>query len=124
MKHAGMAFDAFTALLAARCLRRQRSTGRSGHAVVRSAEARWEVPRAWQPGLSVKIDGKNAKVTKWAPFVSQRPGGTGGLIDSSGAAAWTQMDDIASCQEPAAECKAAIGYMRTDRRRSRRSPET
>jgi hypothetical protein len=118
MKHAGMAvLMAFTALLAAPVFAQtEGQLGGQGTAVVTVLPKHdGEVPPSVaNQDLSVKIDGKNAKVTKWAPFVSPNDRvELVVLIDSSARSSLgRQMDDIAQfVKSLPPNVKAAIGYM-------------
>jgi hypothetical protein len=71
-------------------------------------------PSVANQDLSVKIDGKNAKVTKWAPFVSPNDRvELVVLIDSSARTSLgRQLDDIAQfIKSLPPNVKSAIGYM-------------
>ncbi|MGD0890115.1 MAG: hypothetical protein ABR923_01180 [Terracidiphilus sp.] len=118
MKNAGIAvFFAMTALLAAPVFAQvEGQLGGQGEAVVTILPKHdGEVPASVaNQDLSVKIDGKNAKVTKWAPFVSPNNRVELVLLIDSGArnSLGRQMDEIAQfIKILPPNVKAAIGYM-------------
>jgi len=119
MKHGALAMGLVgTALLAAPMVLVAQQMGQGDVVVTVLPKHDGEVaPSVANQDLAVKIDGKNAKVTRWAPF---NPDGTVELVILIDSGARTslgrQLDDIAQfVKSLPPNVKTAIGYMQEGR---------
>ena len=119
MKHGALAMGLVgTALLAAPMVLVAQQMGQGDVVVTVLPRHDGEVaPSVANQDLAVKIDGKNAKVTRWAPF---NPDGTVELVILIDSGARTslgrQLDDIAQfVKSLPPNVKTAIGYMQEGR---------